>query len=373
MDDERISLGIDIGSVAVKLAVMENGRIAKTCYRRFEGGPFEALHQLLRAEFSELTGSRFHLGLTGIGAKTAEKIFQGRVFGEIATLAAGNFHVAPHVRTIIEMGGEDSKLLLLDGVNKTISDFAMNAQCAAGTGSFLDQQANRLKISIEGEFGELALKSEHPPRIAGRCSVFAKSDMIHLQQIATPDYDIVAGLCFAVARNFKSTIARGKKLDTPIAFEGGVASNPGMVRAFTEILGLEKGELVIPPHFNVMGAIGAALLAKESTATVEEFDPDRIEAYLEFRQVAKSGRDSLTFDYPDYKYYDVTLEKLPQDIDNLEVFLGVDVGSLSTNLVLIDRDRRVIARRYLMTEGRPIDAVRRGLAEIGEEVGDRAR
>ena len=87
----------------------------------------------------------------------------------------------------------------------------MNTLCAAGTGSFLDQQASRLGLTIE-EFGELALKSTNPPRIAGRCSVFAKSDMIHLQQIATPDYDIVAGLCYALARNFKSNIGKGKEL-----------------------------------------------------------------------------------------------------------------------------------------------------------------
>jgi len=371
MEKTNRSLGIDIGSVAVKLVLMEGGRVARTSYQRFEDGPFETLLQLLNDEYADLAGESVCLGLTGIGGKTAQSVLRGQVFGEIAALAAGNFEMVPGVRTVIEMGGEDSKLLILDGTNKTIVDFAMNAQCAAGTGSFLDQQANRLKISIEGEFGELALKSTSPPRIAGRCSVFAKSDMIHLQQIATPDYDIVAGLCFAVARNFKSAIARGKKFDTPIAFEGGVAANPGMVHAFADILGLEDEELIIPELFNVMSAVGAATLAMDGDARVDEFDPSRIQAYLDFREVAESGREALTYDYPDSKYYDVTLAERPVDIDDLEVFLGIDVGSLSTNLVLIDRDHRVIARRYLMTEGRPIEAVRRGLAEIGMEVGNR--
>ncbi len=371
MAEHGRSLGVDIGSVAVKLVLIESGQVVRTRYQRFEDGPFETLLQLLHEDFSDLAGGRFCLGFTGIGAKTAQNILRGQAFGEIASLAAGNFYAAPAVRTVIEMGGEDSKLLILDGHAKTIVDFAMNAQCAAGTGSFLDQQAGRLKISIEGEFGELALKSKNPPRIAGRCSVFAKSDMIHLQQIATPDYDIVAGLCYAVARNFKSAIARGKRFDRPIAFEGGVAANPGMVRAFTDILELDHGELIVPNHYNVMSALGAALLADEQSAVVEHFDPERIQAYLDFREVAESGREALSYDYPDYKYYDVTLSKKPQDFDKLDVFLGIDVGSLSTNLVLIDRDRQVIARRYLMTEGRPIEAVRRGLAEIGMEVGDR--
>lgn len=371
MSTKHTTLGIDIGSVSVKLVLMDGDSIVKEVYSRFQGRPFERLHEILTEQFPELRNQTFTLGMTGIGGKTAQSILGGKFYGEIASIAHGNFHVIPEVRTVIEMGGEDSKLLILDSSQKIVTDFAMNAQCAAGTGSFLDQQAGRLKISIEDEFGKLALKSKNPPRIAGRCSVFAKSDMIHLQQIATPDYDIVAGLCFAVARNFKSSIARGKKFDKPIAFEGGVAANPGMIRAFTEILDLEKDELIIPPHYNVIGAVGAALLAREENAVVESFDPERIAAYLKFRTVPESGRDALSFDYPDSKYYSITLAERPKDIDNLEVFLGIDIGSLSTNVVLIDKDNHVIARRYLMTEGRPIEAVRRGLAEIGEEVGNR--
>jgi len=139
----------------------------------------------------------------------------------------------------------------------------MNTLCAAGTGSFLDQQASRLGFTIE-EFGQLALKSMNPPRIAGRCSVFAKSDMIHLQQIATPDYDIVAGLCFALARNFKSNIGKGKNFTKPISFQGGVAANVGMRKAFMEVLDVSHEELIIPTYFASMGAIGAVLVAQET-------------------------------------------------------------------------------------------------------------
>ena len=371
MDARSRSLGIDIGSVSVKLVLVENDEIVASAYRRFQGNPFETLRELLDEQFGHLTAQSFCLGASGIGGKTAREVLGGRFFGEIGALAAGNYRIVPEAKTVIEMGGEDSKLLLLDSERHLVVDFAMNAQCAAGTGSFLDQQAGRLKISIEEEFGQLALKSKNPPRIAGRCSVFAKTDMIHLQQIATPDYDIVAGLCFAVARNFKSSIARGKKFIKPIAFEGGVAANPGMVRAFTEILELEPGELIIPEYFNTICALGAALLAQQKGSMVEDFDPAKIDAYLKYRKVPDSGREALSFNFPDTKHYDITMAARPKDIDNLDVFLGIDVGSLSTNLVLIDKDQRVIARRYLMTEGRPIEAVRRGLAEIGEEVGDR--
>jgi activator of 2-hydroxyglutaryl-CoA dehydratase len=126
------------------------------------------------------------------------------------------------------MGGEDAKLILVGAEegNLVIQDFAMNTMCAAGTGSFLDQQAHRLGYTIE-EFSRLALKSTTPPRIAGRCSVFAKTDMIHLQQGATPDFEIIAGLCLAMARNLKSNISRGKIIQPPVAFQGGVAHNLG--------------------------------------------------------------------------------------------------------------------------------------------------
>ena len=157
---------------------------------------------------------------------------------EVVAYAYATRKLYPHIRTIIELGGEDSKLIILGEDSYSARDFYMNSVCAAGTGSFLDQQAERLRLSIE-EFSELSLKSQRPPRIAGRCSVFAKSDMIHLQQIATPVEDIVAGLCFAVARNFKGSIARGRELAFPVSFQGGVAANSGMIRAFKEIFGID--------------------------------------------------------------------------------------------------------------------------------------
>ncbi|PKK83509.1 MAG: CoA activase [candidate division Zixibacteria bacterium HGW-Zixibacteria-1] len=375
MQSKRPLLGIDIGSVSVKIAALDHtGRIIRTIYRRFHGRPYQTLKSLLDNEFREYKNVPVNLGFTGIGSKTAVGILGGDAFGEINVISIANFALYPEIVTIIEMGGEDSKFIQLDPVKKVVVDFSMNNLCAAGTGSFLDQQAGRLKISIEEEFGKLALKSKNPPRIAGRCSVFAKSDMIHLQQIATPDFDIVAGLCYAVARNFKSAIARGKKFIPPVAFEGGVAANPGVIRAFTDILEIEDGQLIVPEHFNVIGAIGAAMMAGKSTKSQSALiDTHKISGYLNYREIQQNGRERLTFDYPDSKYYAITAQKYTQNIDNLEVYLGIDVGSLSTNLVLIDKDKNVVARRYLMTEGRPIEAVRRGLEEIGDEVGIRVK
>jgi activator of 2-hydroxyglutaryl-CoA dehydratase len=219
-------LGIDIGSVTIKTALLAADKaLLSETYTRIKGDP---LHSL-KSELQSLTGqfpecNITAVGITGSGGKQIAGTLGAFFINEILaqSVFAGRYH--PDARTIIEMGGEDAKLITLarDAVSHgvRIEDFAMNAACAAGTGSFLDQQASRLQLSIE-EFSVIALKSRTPPRVAGRCSVFAKSDMIHLQQSATPDYDIVAGLCFAMARNFKATVGKGKKFLTPLLFLGG--------------------------------------------------------------------------------------------------------------------------------------------------------
>jgi predicted CoA-substrate-specific enzyme activase len=176
---------------------------------------------------------------------------------EITAHAVAALRFNPNVNTIIEIGGQDSKIIILR--NGLVVDFAMNTVCAAGTGSFLDRQAERLGIPIE-EFGALALKAETPVRIAGRCTVFAESDMIHKQQMGFSVEDIVAGLCEALVRNYLSNVAKGKKILPPIVFQGGVAANIGIKYAFQRALGCE---VLVPPYYHVMGAIGAGLLAME--------------------------------------------------------------------------------------------------------------
>ena len=208
----KFHLGLDIGSISVNAVVIDDSK--KVLVNRYEycyGKPFDVLLRVLDEIVAEFGFSSISsLAFTGSGGKQAAELTGGVFVNEIIAQSTSVGELYPQIRTIIEMGGEDSKLIFMEnGTTKAysrLSDFSMNSLCAAGTGSFLDQQANRIEVPIINEFGEMALKSVNPPRIAGRCSVFAKSDMIHLQQIATPLHDIVAGLCFAVARNFKSTL-----------------------------------------------------------------------------------------------------------------------------------------------------------------------
>ncbi|MCL5036810.1 MAG: acyl-CoA dehydratase activase [Chloroflexi bacterium] len=357
-------LGMDIGSVSVKTALIDdNENLLDTSYRRHHGRPVHVAYEALK----EILGGPVPvdgIAFTGSGGTLAADLMGAPSVNEIVAQVSAVSLLNPYCRSIIEIGGEDSRLILVrEGDNGLeLSDFAMNSICAAGTGSFLDQQATRLGVSIENEFGELALKSKKPPRIAGRCSVFAKTDMIHLQQQATPVEDIVGGLCFAFARNFVAVLARGKEIAPPVAFHGGVAANQGMVRAFKETIGFDDYDFLVPEYHAVAGAVGAAVLAKKSRFKA---DPAKLEEYLEKPGVI-SGQEPLENpgDEPDgsVKCPAASSEKIP-------AYLGVDIGSISTNVVVMAEDGGVIAKSYLMTAGRPLEAVKKGMAEVSHVAG----
>lgn len=360
-------VGIDIGSISVNLVVIDEKRsVLHERYIRHMGRPLEVARDALKEIMDKYTLD--FISTTGTGAKVFASKIGASFINEVVAASRAFSYLYPHVRTVIDIGGEDSKLIIFESVGGKlkIKDFSMNALCAAGTGSFLDQQASRLKLTIE-EFGDLALKSKNPPRIAGRCTVFAKTDMIHLQQIATPDYDIVAGLCYALARNFKGNIAKGKDIEKPVAFIGGVAANKGMIRAIKDVFSLAEDELIIPDHFTSMGAIGAVFAVLENPSLRQNFRGfDELEEYL-LSEKEEEVQERLTISEENLRVsYDVK-----PVTEKVEAYLGVDVGSISTNLVVIDKDKNVLAKRYLMTEGRPLEAVKRGLKEIGEEIGDK--
>src|SRR4030042_5946191 len=281
---KTLYLGIDVGSVSANTVIMDDHReVLEDHYTRIKGQPLQAVQKILEEILQRYSPEQFHsLSFTGIGGKLLSELLGGHFINEIIAQAKAVQSFYPEVRTIIDIGGEDSKLILIEQEGKVfkISDFSMNTLCAAGTGSFLDQQASRLGLTIE-EFGQLALKSTTPPRIAGRCSVFAKTDMIHLQQIATPDHDIVAGLCYALARNFKSNIGKGKTFVKPISFQGGVAANVGMRKAFQDVLELIDGEILIPKYFASMGAIGGVLVTQENSEARKGWNGlNRLNQYL---------------------------------------------------------------------------------------------
>ena len=256
-------LGVDVGSVTTKFVLIdEEKNILASCYLRTSGDPIGALKEGL-----QYIERHFPSGgeIKGVGSTGSARHLAGIVVGadivknEITAHAIAAITRVPEVRTVFEIGGQDSKLIIIrDGV---VEDFAMNTVCAAGTGSFLEHQAVRLNVPIE-EFGKLALRAEQAVRIAGRCTVFAESDMIHKQQLGFGKPEIVKGLCEALVRNFINNLATGKTIEDPIVFQGGVAANEGIVQAFRDFFQGKK-KIVVPPEHGVMGAWGAAILALE--------------------------------------------------------------------------------------------------------------
>jgi predicted CoA-substrate-specific enzyme activase len=368
-------VGIDIGSVSVNLVVMNpEGRVLREVYRRHLGGPYRTALTLLKELEPEFSLSQCRLAaFTGLGGKVLAEVLGGPFINEVISQARGTCHFRPDARSIIDMGGEDAKLIMVDeeGGQPVIQDFAMNTMCAAGTGSFLDQQAHRLGYTIEA-FSDMALKSTTPPRIAGRCSVFAKTDMIHLQQGATPDFEIIYGLCQAMARNLKSNIAKGKNLASPVVFQGGVAHNAGVRQAFREVLELDEESFIIPPHFCALGAVGAVLVGRENPPADFRLNLQPLEDYLAKELEAERPLNQLTppLELSPDQY---AVAPPPPVGSDTEAYLGVDVGSISTNVVVIDKDMRVLAREYLMTAGRPLEAITEGLRRVGKKLEGRVK
>jgi len=257
-------IGIDVGSVTTKLAVLdEKDELITHIYLPTQGKPIEMVQQGLAQIKEQLPEDADICGVatTGSARYLAGVIVDADlVKNEITSHAVATLFYLPEVQTIIEIGGQDSKIIIIrDGI---VTDFGMNTVCAAGTGSFLDHQALRLNMSIE-EFSQRAVNSQTPVRIAGRCTVFAESDMVHKQQMGHRIEDILYGLCQALVRNYLNNVGLGKEIKSPIVFQGGVAFNQAIVKAFEEELEIE---VIVPPRHEIMGAIGVALLVHEEMA-----------------------------------------------------------------------------------------------------------
>ncbi len=262
-------LGIDIGSISTKGVIIdENNNILAKSYIWTKGDPINAVKNLLNNLKNELKNNVkiVSVGTTGSARKLIGTMLNACIIkNEITAHAIGTTTFHPNVRTILEIGGQDSKIILIN--NKIVTDYAMNTICAAGTGSFLSSQAKRLDIDVN-DFGKIALSSKNPTKIAARCTVFAESDLIHKAQTGHKKEDIIAGLCQSVVNNYLNNVAKGKKIIPPIVFQGGVSKNIGVVKAFSDIL---KEDIIVDENGHLMGAIGIAILAK-NTKTENDFD-----------------------------------------------------------------------------------------------------
>ena len=255
-------LGIDIGSISTKAVVIDDAnKVLAKSYLWTEGDPISATRKILdelKAQLKDNPCEIIGVGSTGSARELIGTILNaGIIKNEITAHAVGALAFYPDIKTIFEIGGQDSKIVVIS--NGVVVDYAMNTLCAAGTGSFLSSQARRLNIDVE-EFGDYALRSQNPTKIAGRCTVFAESDLVHKAQMGHSKEDIIAGLCNSIVHNYLNNVGKGKHIEPPIVFQGGVSKNIGVVKAFERICG---HKIMVDENGHLMGAIGVAILARD--------------------------------------------------------------------------------------------------------------
>ena len=252
-------LGIDIGSISTKGVIIDrNAKIIAKDYLWTNGDPIQAVKNLLVSLEKQCPYGYqiIGVGTTGSARRLIGTMLNATVIkNEITAHAVGTLSLHPDVRTIFEIGGQDSKIILIE--NGIVVDYAMNTLCAAGTGSFLSSQAKRLDVPVE-EFGKIALTSKNPTKIAARCTVFAESDLVHKAQMGYRKEDIIAGLCHSVAINYLNNVGKGKVIKPPIIFQGGVSKNIGVVKAFEDIT---KEPILVDHNGHLIGCFGVAILA----------------------------------------------------------------------------------------------------------------
>ena len=260
---KKAYLGIDIGSISTKGVIIdEKNKILASEYLNTEGNPIAAVKKLIKSLKNNFDSKKYKVvsvGTTGSARKLIGTLLNASVIkNEITAHAVGTTSIIPDVNTIFEIGGQDSKIIILrDGI---VVDYAMNTLCAAGTGSFLSSQSKRLGVDVK-DFGPIALTSKNPTNIAARCTVFAESDLVHKAQIGHKKEDIIAGLCKSVAVNYLNNVGKGKKIIPPIVFQGGVSKNVGVIKAFEDLTG-EK--IIVDENSHLMGALGVSILALNS-------------------------------------------------------------------------------------------------------------
>lgn len=256
-------LGIDVGSISTKGVIIDdNQKIIASSYIWTKGDPISAVKELLSLLEKQIDTEKVTIsgiGTTGSARKLIGSMLDASVVkNEITAHATGTLSIHPDARTIFEIGGQDSKIILLE--NGIVTDYAMNTLCAAGTGSFLSSQSERLGIDVK-DFGEIATKAKHPAKIAARCTVFAESDLVHKMQIGYSKEDIIAGLCNSVVSNYLNNVGKGKKIIEPIIFQGGVSKNIGVKKAFEDATGYP---VIVDENGHLMGALGVAILSMRS-------------------------------------------------------------------------------------------------------------
>ena len=379
----ELQVGIDAGAVSLNCVVVDqNGEMVyESPYRRHLGKVEDEVLNLIEDLYEKLGEKNIRaISFTGNhGKKLSEKL---GCFYEFETISQvlGAVKLIPDVRTIISMGGQDTALLQINHYDGgwELEYFNTNGPCASGTGSFIDQQAQRLATAMYSadvdvsqdhtdkilkDFIELGLRSEKPSNVACRCTVFTKSDMIHLQNKGEKLEDIIHGLHVGNARNYMSTIVSNRKLHRPIVFIGGLSLNRLQVKAFESYF----PGLVVPPHSTSVGALGVALQALDAG----------IEGRVDLKLLKEATREGQGTPLPTAprlvlkqthfsESNEIQRRPIPKKV---RAYLGIDIGSTTTKYALMTEDREIIHKCYVPTQGKPIEVTQNLLRHLRDEIG----
>ncbi len=366
------SLGIDVGSTTVKTVILDdNSEIIRSRYQRHFSKVRETVAEQLEEIANEYSGCEFRLSITGSAglglANGAGLPFVQEVFG--AFIAVN--HSYPDADVVIELGGEDAKIIFLTGGVEQ----RMNGTCAGGTGAFIDQMATLLGITAD-ELDEMSLRAEKLYPIASRCGVFAKSDIQPLLNQGAKREDIAASIFQAVVDQTVSGLAQGREIKGKVLFLGGPLSfQKGLRKAFVSSLKLSDENAIFPENAPCFMAYGCALHAKDSS------EPMAIDEVIEKIKNAKANDDIVTGEplFTSKEEYNKFVERHKEcdlkyaDINTYEgeAYLGIDAGSTTTKLVLITPKGELLYQHYCSSMGRPLDIISAKLKEIYSLTGNR--
>lgn len=354
-----LSLGMDLGTSTVKLVLLRDGTTAAQWMAVHHGRPFDCLRQGL-VGLGLPPDEPLAVCVTGSNAEALLEHTALPALGDIPAIVEGVRRMVPGAGSVIEIGSQGARFIT--GLGSRAPQFAANEHCAGGTGSFFEDQMSRVGCRPE-DYSSLVEQAQSVPRLSGRCAVFAKTDIIHRQQEGVSTPDILLGLCYAMIRNYKATIVRRLPVEKPVVFCGGVTCNSGVSRAIREVFGLAEDELIIPEDARFEAALGAALKA-EGQFTPAQLDEAFARATASRRAAGSLSKLELR------PGTDLSEPKATGVIPAKGCALGIDIGSTSTDLVLVGPEGELVDFQYLRTAGDPEGAVRKGLASIRQRFGE---
>ncbi|MGN0295190.1 MAG: acyl-CoA dehydratase activase [Lachnospiraceae bacterium] len=379
---QQLLVGVDVGSTTTKIAAVDRDsrEIVYSDYRRHHAAQFQSVHDAVERLDASFPDAEVHLALTGSGAKGIAEYLNVPFIQEVVANSIALRERYDHVRTAIELGGQDAKMIFFRKEEETgrlnVADMRMNGSCAGGTGAFIDEVAAILKVPIE-EFDALASEGTCVYDISGRCGVYAKTDIQPLLNQGISRQDLALSACHAIAKQTIGGLAQGLDIEKPVVFEGGpLTFNPTLVRVFAERLDLSPEEAVLPDRPEIMMAYGAALslesmFSMQESAVCVKRVIDHLQAghmretireNTQVKPFFESGEECEQF-REKHRLPSCGFQE-PQPGQVIRAWLGIDSGSTTTKFVLLDEEENLLDSFYAPNEGDPLMVAKKALIDM---------